>query len=135
MLKQIPAPLIAAFSEIAAARETHASIDNLFVYAGAPGDPPQGSKRDKSLSWLRRVNAMKSVDPLAIMGKLLEAYMEEAPPTGSHLDDFPARTQTEDQVRLSDCLARYDLQYVRGGRIVPALASPTRTLDVFLRDN
>lgn len=41
-------------AEIIANSETHASMDSLFLYAEAPGDPPEGSKHVKALEWLRR---------------------------------------------------------------------------------
>lgn len=81
MRTTIPAPLIAICAEVISGRETHASLDNLFMYAGAPGDPPDGSKHAKALVWLRRVNNDLTLDPLLVLGRLIEAYMEEeAPP-------------------------------------------------------
>jgi hypothetical protein len=55
-------------------------MDSLFMYAGAPGDPPEGSKHVKAQEWLRRVNTDRSVQPLQILGRLIEGYMEEIPP-------------------------------------------------------
>lgn len=43
MRKDIPAPVIAVLSDNLSALETHASLDNLFLYADAPGEPPEGS--------------------------------------------------------------------------------------------
>ena len=64
---------------------THAQIDNLFMSAGAPGDPPVGSKLVKVAAWLRQINADPDIDALAVLGKLLEEFMEMRPPpyTGS----------------------------------------------------
>jgi hypothetical protein len=56
MAKQIPAPLIAVVSDIVSVCETHASLNSLFMYAEAPGDPPDGSKHVKAQAWLRVVN-------------------------------------------------------------------------------
>lgn len=134
MRKVIPSPVLAIVAEIASQRETHASMDSLFMYAGAPGDPPEGSKWVKAQEWLRRVNTDESVQPLQVLGRLIEGYMEELPPEGSPFDDKPPPTQTPDQEKLTKILARYELQYVRGGSIVGALGTPSRTLEEFVRD-
>lgn len=104
------------------------------MYAGAPGDPPEGSKWVKAQEWLRRTNTDESVQPMQVLGRLVEAYMEEPPPEGSHLDDFPPSPTTPDQDKISKALARYDLQYVRGGSITGTLGSPSRTLDDYIRE-
>ncbi len=115
-------------------RETHASLDNLFMYAGAPGDPPEGSKPVKTQEWLRRVNKDDAIQPLQVLGRLIETYMEELPQEGSPFDDIPPPTQTPEQQKFAKALARYDLQYVRGGSIAGALGSPSRTLEEFIRE-
>ena len=56
--KQIPAPVIAVLAENMPNMETHASLDNLFLYSEAPGDPPEGSKPVKTQSWLRIINRL-----------------------------------------------------------------------------
>lgn len=48
----IPAAVLSVCAEIAANRETRATLDSLFTYAGAPGDPPLGSKPAKAQAWL-----------------------------------------------------------------------------------
>lgn len=130
----IPVPVIAACAEIMPNRETHASLDSLFMHAGAPGDPPQGSKPVKVQEWLRRINKDDSVEPLNILGRLIEGYMEEPPPEGGPSDDFPAPTETEVQAQLRKALARYELQYVRSGKITGAVGTPSRSLEDFIRD-
>ena len=134
MRKLIPAPVIASCAEILSRRETHASLDNLFMYAGAPGDPPEGNKQVKAQEWLRRVNKDESVQPMQILGRLIETYMEEPPPEGSPFDDLAASSTTPDQDKINKALARYDLQYVRGASITGTLGSPSRTLDDFIRE-
>lgn len=136
MRRLIPAPVIATCAEIMSQRETHASLDNLFMYAGAPGNPPDGSKWVKAQEWLRRINTDPSVtQPLQVLARLIEAYMEEAPPKPSIFDDSPPPEDTPDQQKLKNALARYELQYVRGASITGALGSPSRTLDDFIRQN
>jgi hypothetical protein len=55
MRKEIPAPVIAVLAENLPNLETHAELDNLFLHADAPGDPPEGSKPVKTQAWLRRI--------------------------------------------------------------------------------
>lgn len=129
----IPAPVIAACAEIIPERETHASLDRLFMYSGAPGDPPEGSKPVKVQEWLRRINKDESVEPLKILGRLIEVYMEEPPPEGGPFDDFPPLDETETQTRLRKALARYDLRYVHGGVVSGSIGAPSRSLDDFIR--
>jgi hypothetical protein len=75
MRKVIPAPIIAALADNLYDIESHAGLDNLFLYADAPGDPPEGSKPVKTQAWLRRINK-ESDFPLNVLGKLIETYME-----------------------------------------------------------
>ncbi|MEV4781806.1 abortive infection family protein [Burkholderia sp. LMU1-1-1.1] len=134
MRKLIPAPAVAAVAEILSQRTTHASLDNLFMHAGAPGEPPEGSKWVKAQEWLRRVNRDETVQPLSVLGRLIETYMEEDPPEPSPFDEGPPRTETDDQEKIRKALARYDLQYVRGGLISGTLGTPSKALEDYIRD-
>ena len=133
MRKLIPSPLFSVCAEIVSQRETHASLDSLFMYAGAMGEPPEGSKHVKAQEWLRRVNKDLTVNPLKVLGSLIENYMEEEPPEGGPFDDFPPHTQTPDQQKISKVLARLDLQYQQGGVITGTLGTPSKTLDEFIK--
>jgi len=72
MRRIIPSPVISVCAEIASQRETHATLDSLFMYAGAPGEPPGGSKPAKALEWLRITNKDESIKPLDVLGRLIE---------------------------------------------------------------
>lgn len=133
MSNQIPAPLISAVADIVAERESHASLDSLFLHAGAPGEAPLGSKHVKALEWLRRTNK-ESPNPLHVVGRIIESYMEEAPPEGGPFDDFPPPTHTKEQERINKALARYELKYIRGGHITTSLGVPTRSLEELIRE-
>ena len=130
MRRIIPSTLLSVCAQIAAERETHASLDSLFMYAGAPGDPPAGSKPVKALEWLRVTNKDESVQPLDVLGRLIENYMEE------ELD--PNNPWAEDHLKnrekITKSLASCELQYIRGGKIVGSLGAPSRTLEEFIRD-
>ena len=126
----ISAPLIAAVSEIVSETETHASLDNLFMYAGAPGDPPEGSKPVKAQAWLRIINADESVQPLAVLGKIIEGYMEaECDPAISPVAEF----NEKNKMKLESALSRAELQYVKGGSFTGHVAAPSRTLQQVIR--
>ncbi|MDH3062309.1 abortive infection family protein [Achromobacter insolitus] len=135
MRMPIPAPVIAACAGVIAERETHASLDRLFMHAGAPGDPPEGSKPVKAQEWLRRINADQTVTPLKVLGLLIEGYMEEEPPEAPPFSDLPAPIETEDQAKIRKALTRYQLQYVLGGSVVSgSLSSPSKALEDFIKD-
>lgn len=122
----IPAPVIAIVAEIASSRETHATLDSLFMYAGAPGDPPPESKHAKALAWLRQVNQDDSVEPLEVLGRLIEGYMDEeiSEDLGNWVEE-----RKKDKVRISKALQNAKLQYVAGGRVIGALAAPSISLE------
>lgn len=125
----IPAAVLALTAELSSLRETHATLDSLFTYAGAPGDPPEGSKHAKALAWLRRTNGEAS-NPLQVLGRILEGYMEQVLDSNDQWDK--ERIQQRD--KLVRALAGSNLQYMKGGRVSGAMGTPTRTLSEFIRE-
>jgi len=111
MAQRIPAPVIAVLSNIIPVAETHDSMNSLFRSAGAPGDPPISSKTTKARDWLRRINQDSSVEPLEVLGRLIEGYMENP-----YVEES---TETRRQ-EIADVLTKCKLRYVTGGRVVPA---------------
>ena len=126
----IPAAVLSVCAEIAANRETHATLDSLFTYAGAPGDPPLGSKPAKAQAWLRITNKDENVKPLDILGRLIENYMEM--PLDS--DDSWDQNRFKDRERIAKVLAQCELQYIKGGKVVGSLGAVSRTLEEFIKD-
>ena len=126
----IPAALLAVVADISARRETHASLNNLFTYAGVPGEPPEGSKPAKALAWLRSTNKENSANPLAVLGKIIETYMEESLDPKNSLD-VP---KLDDRARIVKSLGDCQLQYIKGGKVVGSLGTPSRTLEEFIRE-
>lgn len=130
MSYRIPAHVIATVAEVIVDSETHASMDNLFLYANAPGDPPDGNKLTKAQAWLRRVNQDPGIDGLEVLGRLVEGYMEPPnspswrPGDTDHLDDYQ-RLRME---KLNAAFRRAALRYVAGGTVTRATGSPTRSL-------
>lgn len=113
---EIPAAVIAVVVEIVSQMESHATLDGLFTYAGAIGDPPEGSKHAKAMEWLRRTNRSQEViSPLTVLGRIIESYMEaESDPfSWDHDPKIDERKQ-----RLQNVLGNQGLEYLKGGTVV-----------------
>lgn len=133
MAKQIPAPLIAVVSDMVSVYETHASMNSLFMYAEAPGDPPDGSKHVKAQAWLRAVNKEHPA-PLSVLAKIISPYMEE-PEMASDFqysgwgEESEGAIRKRKQVRrIEELLARNGLQYRLGGVITDGGLAASKTL-------
>jgi hypothetical protein len=85
-MTQIPPALIGTTGPILDTHYTHAELNALFMQAGFPGDPPEGNKTQKCLSWLRRANA-ECADPLGLFGTLIAEVMD-AEPTPWRLEQY-----------------------------------------------
>lgn len=130
---RIPGPIIAALSSDLPEFETHASLNELFLHADAPGEPPEGSKPVKVQAWLRAVN-QQSPDPLQVLGRLVEKYLDDP----DHAADagpvplFGAPFRLEDKRafcrKLETLFAQYGWAYQRGGYISDGGLAPSRSL-------
>ncbi len=130
MKKEIPAPVIAVLSEHIPEMETHASLDNLFSFSEAPGEPPEGSKPVKVKAWLRRVNK-ETERPLAVLGRIIECYMELPEAEESSRSLFGAPTidvKKEFKRKLEAILSRCNLTYISGGIISDGSSASSRSL-------
>lgn len=114
MGRQIPQPIISVVSEYIASVESHATLDSLFIYADAPGEPPAASKIAKALEWIRRINK-ESDDPLGTLGRLLEGYMEADLPKNPRYDW--EKTKVEFVDKMHELLGKYGFSYMTGGFI------------------
>jgi hypothetical protein len=135
MRKVIPAPVIAVLSENMPVVETHASLDNLFSYAEAPGEPPEGSKPVKVQAWLRRVNK-ESDHPLVVLGRLIECYIElsdieDATSTWSGIPTVDVKK--EFKAKLESILLRCNLAYLTGGIISDGSSAASRSLTELIK--
>lgn len=130
MRRQIPGALLAVVADVASQRETHAKLDSLFTYAGASGEPPMGSKPAKALEWLRATNKDEDVDPLAVVGRIIETYME----ADLDPDDIYNAEKLKDRARISKALSQAKLQYVDGGKITGNLGAPSKALEDYIKD-
>lgn len=127
-MNKIPNNVIGAVSSVLAAHYySHSKLNALFMEAGAPGAHPEGNCETKCSAWLRRCNDDPAIDPLAVLGRILQHYMD-AP----QLDDV--QEAIDGRQRIRDALARNQLSYQFNGYIALAGASPaTRTLADYLR--
>lgn len=135
MRKEIPAPVIAVLADTLFDIESHAGLDSLFLYADAPGEPPEGSKPVKTLAWLRRINK-ESEFPLKVLGKLIESYMEL--PDEVEEDDIQWGVNVTDKkqelkIELKSSLERCNLTYLTGGIISDGSSAPSRSLSELIK--
>jgi Abortive infection C-terminus len=130
MKQKIPAIVINTCSEIIAERETHDSLDSLFLYAGAPGDPPKANKKVKALTWIRRVNSDNDINPLEFLGRLIESYMEESLDPSDQFE----KEKIDGRNKIIHALNQYDLKYVKGGVITGQLIAPSKDLINLIKD-
>src|SRR5688500_4500847 len=106
--QRIPAAVISQISDIVSRRETHASLNNLFVYAGVSGEAPSGSKKEKVMAWLRQTNVDPATNPIQVFGQIIEAYMERLIDS----DEEIGSSQLSDREQINNALAACGLQYV-----------------------
>ena len=71
-----------------------------------------------------------TVDPLEVLGGLIENYMDAALDANSTHETG----LLDDRKKRSLALATTELRYFKGGRIVAALTSPSRSFDDYIRD-
>lgn len=132
----IPQYVISAIAEIVAESETHASLDSLFMYADAPGEPPEGSKPVKALEWLRRINKESGDQKFSIIGRILEKYME------LEIEECPSFYISQEQIdvkknkiqKIKSQLERAGLTYSRGGVISKGEGLATKTLSDLIKN-
>ncbi|WP_278492947.1 abortive infection family protein [Acinetobacter gyllenbergii] len=128
MRKKIPAPVIAVLADNLPNKETHDTLDNLFLYANAPGEPPEGSKIKKTQAWLRRINT-ESPEPLRVLGKLIESYMEIPEQEESIFPGFTSHNpKKEFKDKLELVLRQYNLTYITGGIISDGRSISSKSL-------
>jgi Abortive infection C-terminus len=123
---QIPNSVIGAVSSVIAEHYySHSNLNALFMESGAPGDVPEGNCEKKCMSWLKRCNVTDGIDALAVLGKIIQDYMD-GEPSNHHRD--PGRK------RILESLAKSQLGYQINGYITLAGASPaSKTLHGFFQ--
>lgn len=94
---------------------SHASLDHLFISAGAPGEPPPLAHHAKWKEWLFRAGQDPNVDSLNILGNILEEFMDIPPDK-----DTPEFMEwSKNRSRIEAALEDNGLRYYRFGRVLP----------------
>lgn len=138
MKTQIPSALIAVVSDLVAYAETHATLDSLFMYAEAAGEPPQGSKSAKAQEWLRATSKLSN-DPLAVVGSIISRYLDDPEmDAGAKISEWQSgyeyKLQKRELVRKVEAvLARNGFQYLTGGHITKGGLAPSKQLSELIQ--
>lgn len=121
---RLPMAVCAAVAEVLSG--SHQILDALFEAAGAPGSPPDLPHHSKWKTWLFRAGNDPTVDSLALVGNLIEEFMDLPPPPSNETGpDFfgighdPVAEYNQRRDRLKSVLDEHGFRYFRGGRILP----------------
>lgn len=117
--------LCAVVGEVLATTGSHATLDELFLSSGAPGEPPALSHDSKWKTWLFRAGQDPNVDSLAVLGNLLEEFMDLSPDDPEALQEW--RTK---RTRIEAVLEQNGLRYFRFGRVLPQGAATADELPI-----
>jgi hypothetical protein len=128
MANKIPNSVVGAVSSVIAAHYySHSVLNSLFMESGASGDVPLGNCETKCSAWLKRCNEDPTVDPLAVLGQVIQKFMDQEP------SDYRPEI-SEGQKRIRESLARSQLTYQINGFITLAGSSvASKTLSDYLR--
>lgn len=111
--------LCAVVGEVLASTGSHATLDELFLSSGAPGEPPELSHGSKWKSWVFRIGQDPHVDSLTVLGNLLEEFMDLPPEDPDALQHWRAK-----RTRIQTVLEENGLRYFRFGRVLPQGTPP-----------
>ncbi|MBI3531699.1 MAG: transposase [Burkholderiales bacterium] len=107
--------LCAVVGDVISTTGSHGTLEALFVSAGAPGDPPALSHSSKWKEWLFRAGQDEAVDSLAVLGNVLEEFMDVAPTLGT--TEYKEWKTKRDRIEAE--LEVNGLRYYRFGRVMP----------------
>jgi hypothetical protein len=131
---RIPIAVCAAAADVL--EGSHQTLDELFLASGAPGPPPELAHHSKWKVWPQRAGNDPNVDSLAVLGNLIEEFMD-LPPISSEPTDFlgmqlpdPLEIYEKKKERLTRVLEGHGLRYFRGGRVLPTRTAPETTVVV-----
>lgn len=112
--------LCAAIGNVLPGTGSHPTLDALFRSAGAPGDPPDLAHHSKWKEWLFRAGQDPNVDSLAVLGNVLEEFMDlPRDETDESLEDWRAQRR-----KIEALLGQNGLRYFRFGRVLPQGQTP-----------
>lgn len=125
---RLPVAVCSAVADVVSGG-SHKSLEELFLTAGAPGPPPDLSHATKWKTWLQKAGNDPEVDSLAVLGNLIEEFMDLPPlPSTEKSDIIPGFLTLPDplveykkrKVRLIAVLEEHGFRYFRGGRVIPS---------------
>lgn len=99
---------------------SHKSLDRLFKNSGVPGDPPGIAHDYKWKEWLFGAGNDPTVDSLAVLGNILEEFMDKPPKDSALRPDWETR-----RTAMIAALQTEGLVYFRGGRVLPSGHAPS----------
>lgn len=112
--------LCAVVGEIVGRTGSHATLDTLFMTAGAPGEPPPLAHHAKWKEWLFRAGQDTNINSLIVLGNVLEEFMDLSPER-----DTPEHTEWQkNRRRVEAALEDNGLRYFRFGRVLPQGSTP-----------
>jgi DpnII restriction endonuclease len=112
---RLPRAICVEVGKVLAPRGSHATLNSLFETAGAPGPPPSLAHSTKWSEWLFRAGIDPNVDSLAVLGNVLEEFMDVAP---NEFTDGFAEWETS-RAHVVKMLEENGFRYYRGGRVLP----------------
>jgi len=132
--REIPNSVIGAVASVIAAHYfSHSTLDTLFMESGAPGNVPEGNCEKKCSNWLKRCNEDLSVDPLAVLGAVIQEFMDKEA-SSSLFGGALSSDVTDGQARILSALAKNQLAYRTSGHITQAGSTPiSKTLEDYLK--
>lgn len=122
---RLPIAVCSAVAEVLAHNGTHDSLNALFEASGAPGPPPDLTHRTKWKTWLLKAGSDPEVDSLAVLGNLIEEFMDLPPlPSDGGLGILGIKFDSvaeynKRKERLETVLEEHGFRYFRGGRVIP----------------
>ncbi len=119
---RLPMAICAVVGEVLVG--SHPTLDALFIAAGAPGPPPNLSHHSKWKTWLFSAGNDPQVDSLAVLGNLIEEFMD-LPPAIGDLDEYERK-----RARVNSVLEEHGFRYFRGGRVLPNGETPSPTIGI-----
>lgn len=134
---RIPSPVIVVIAQALSDELTHNKINYLFLRAGAREPVPPGTKYGKVEQWLRQVDSDPGQDAHAILGRLLEDFMEaqQPPPDPYVWTEGELAKWRERRARVREALAARGLSYQTGGKILGGgVFTPSKTLVDYIRE-
>ena len=112
--------LCAAIGNVLSGSGSHATLDALFQSAGAPGEPPDLAHDSKWKEWLFRAGRDPNVDSLAVLGNVLEEFMDlPQDETEESLENWRVQRR-----KIEGLLEQNGLRYFRFGRVLPQGQTP-----------